>query len=451
MGREHHLMMRALASLVLAALVGTAVIAPSARAAEPQPPILFVHGNGDSAALWTTIVWRFESNGYDPARLFAIDFTHPSARTDDTKPQDNRSSTDDALRELGAKVAEIQARTGQKQVVLVGSSRGGNAIRNYVKFGGGAPNVSHAILGGTPNHGTQATNPNLNNEFHGAGPFLTRLNTPDEIVPGVRWMTIRSDSNDKYAQPEGRFVGMPGQPTGVTFAGPELRGATNVVLPGLDHREVAFHRLAFTAMYAFITGAEPKRFYPAPQTSPVLDGLVSGYVAGTPTNLPLEGAMVEVYAVDPASGGRAGEAAHRKTIGADGRWGPFRAKPDAYYEFVVTADGYPTTHVYRTPFPRSSAYVHLRVRPLEDKDRGAGAIVTMTRPRGYFGHGRDLFVLDGKVPSGVNEGVPGASEATQRFEPGPSRPVRVVLNAESMTVRTYPLEQGHVTIAEFHY
>jgi len=443
---------RSLASLVgLLALTATAVLAPAARGAEPAPPILFVHGNGDSAALWTTIVWRFESNGYDPARLFAMDFTHPSARTDDTKPQDNRSSTDDALRELGAKVAEIQARTGQKQVVLVGSSRGGNAIRNYVKFGGGAPNVSHAILGGTPNHGTQATNPNLNNEFHGAGPFLTRLNTPDEIVPGVRWMTIRSDSNDKYAQPEGRFVGMPGRPTGVTFAGPELRGATNVVLPGLDHREVAFHRLAFTAMYAFITGAEPKRFYPAPQASPVLDGLVSGYAAGTPTNLPLEGAMVEVYAVDPASGGRAGEAAHRKTIGADGRWGPFRAKPDAYYEFVVTADGYPTTHVYRTPFPRSSAYVHLRVRPLEGKDRGAGAIVTMTRPRGYFGHGRDLFVLDGKVPSGVNEGVPGASEATQRFEPGPSRPVRVVLNAESMTVRTYPLEQGHVTIAEFHY
>ena len=444
--------MRALASvLVLAAVIG-ATPAPAARAAEPSPPVLFVHGNGDSAALWTTMVWLFESNGYDPARLFAMDFTRPSARTDDTKPQENRSSTDDALRELAATVARIQARTGQKQVVLVGSSRGGNAIRNYVKFGGGAPNVSHAILGGTPNHGTQATNPNLDNEFHGAGPFLTRLNTPEEIVPGIRWMTIRSDGNDKYAQPEGRFVGMPGRPTGVTFAGPELRGADNVVLPRLDHREVAFHRLAFQAMYAFITGAAPRKFYPVPQRSPVLDGLVSGYAAGTPTNLPLEGATVEVYVVDPASGERrAGEAAIRKTIGADGRWGPFRARPDAYYEFVVTADGYPTTHVYRTPFPRSSAYVHLRVRPLADKDRGAGALVTMTRPRGYFGHGRDLFLLDGKVPPGVTEGVPGVSEATQRFEPGPARPVRAVLNAESMTVRTYPLEQGHVTIAEFHY
>ncbi|HEV2057412.1 MAG TPA: alpha/beta fold hydrolase [Methylomirabilota bacterium] len=445
--------MRALVSIVaVASLLAGPGLAPPARGAELSPPILFVHGNGDNAALWITTVWRFESNGYDPARLFAIDFTHPSARTDDTKPQENRSSADDALRELAAKVAEILARTGQKQVVLIGSSRGGNAIRNYVKFGGGAPNVSHAILGGSPNHGTQATNPNLNNEFHGAGSFLTRLNTPDEVVAGVRFMTIRSDSNDKYAQPEGRFVGMPGQPTGVTFAGPELRGATNAVLSGLDHREVAFHRLAFNTMFAFITGAEPKTLDPVPQVAPVLDGLVSGFAGGTPTNVPMLGATVEVYEVDPASGvRRGGEPAHRKTIGADGHWGPFRGRSDAYYEFVLTAEGYPTTHIYRTPFPRSSRYVHVRPRLPADKERGAGALVTLTRPRGYLGHGRDTFVLDGKVPAGVNEGVPGTSEATQRFEPGPSRGVPVGLNAESMTVRTYPLEQGHVTVAEFHY
>jgi len=27
------------------------------------PPILFVHGNGDHAALWITTFWRMESNG----------------------------------------------------------------------------------------------------------------------------------------------------------------------------------------------------------------------------------------------------------------------------------------------------------------------------------------------------------------------------------------------------
>jgi len=36
---------------------------PAAPAAAELPPILFVHGNGDHAALWMTTMWRMESNG----------------------------------------------------------------------------------------------------------------------------------------------------------------------------------------------------------------------------------------------------------------------------------------------------------------------------------------------------------------------------------------------------
>jgi hypothetical protein len=57
----------------------------------------------------------------------------------------------------------------------------------------------------------------------------------------------------------------------------------------------------------------------------------------------------------------------------------------------------------------------------------------------------------GKLPAGVNEGVPGTAEAKMRFEPGALRPVRVVLNKEVMTVLTHPLDSGHIVIAEFHY
>ena len=415
-------------------------------------PILFVHGNGDTAALWHTTIWRFESNGYDPSLLFAIDFPHPRARSDDTKPQDNRSSTADQLKELSAKISEIQSRTGQKQLALVGSSRGGYPIRNYTKnFPGGAANVSHAILCGTPNHGIYANPTNLDDEFNGSGTFLSGLNSGDEVHPGVKFMTIRSDSNDKYAQPDGRFIGMRGQPTNVTYASPELRGAQNAVLPGLDHREVAFHPLAFKTMYAFITGREPETIDIISEVLPFLNGFVSGWANGAPTNLPLASATVEIFEVDPASGRRLGEAVHRRTTSADGVWGLFTAKPTSYYEFVVSADGYPTTHIYRTPFPRSSAYIHLRLRPLADSEKGTGSMVTLLRPRGYLGHGRDTFLIDGKVPAGVNEGVPGTAEAKMRFEPGPLRPVRVVLNKEAMTVLTHPLDSGHIVIAEFHY
>ena len=68
-----------------------------------------------------------------------------------------------------------------RKVVLMGNSRGGNAILNYVYNGGGATTLSHAILGGIPNHGVWAP-PGIRegSEFSGTGPFLTALNAPQK-------------------------------------------------------------------------------------------------------------------------------------------------------------------------------------------------------------------------------------------------------------------------------
>src|SRR6202521_1979927 len=64
---------------------GPAAPNPAAPGAVEVPPILFVHGNGDHAALWITTMWRMESNGVARDRMFAINFTDPLARADDTK------------------------------------------------------------------------------------------------------------------------------------------------------------------------------------------------------------------------------------------------------------------------------------------------------------------------------------------------------------------------------
>ncbi|MDP3607126.1 MAG: twin-arginine translocation pathway signal, partial [Polaromonas sp.] len=50
---------------------------------EQHPPIVFVHGNGDTGGLWQTTIWRFESNGWPRERLHAIDLPYPLARDDD--------------------------------------------------------------------------------------------------------------------------------------------------------------------------------------------------------------------------------------------------------------------------------------------------------------------------------------------------------------------------------
>src|SRR5918993_237104 len=126
--------------------------APGASAPAEIPPVLFVHGNGDHAVLWITTLWRMESNGVPRDRMLAINFTDPLARADDKAEQANRSSTEDQRRELGEAVKDLQRRTGASRIALVGNSRGGYSIRNYIR-NGGAADISHAVLCGVPNHG----------------------------------------------------------------------------------------------------------------------------------------------------------------------------------------------------------------------------------------------------------------------------------------------------------
>jgi len=133
---------------LLAGSFGLPFFGPQARAQTATaevPPVLFVHGNGDHAALWITTLWRMESNGVPRERMLAINFTDPLARTDDKVEQANRSSTEDQRRELGEAVKELQRRTGASRIALVGNSRGGYSIRNYIKNGCGA-DISHAVL-----------------------------------------------------------------------------------------------------------------------------------------------------------------------------------------------------------------------------------------------------------------------------------------------------------------
>jgi len=219
--------------------------APATSATPEIPPILFVHGDGDHAALWITTLWRMESNGVPRERMFAINFTDPKARNDDKVEQPDRSSTEDQRRELADAIKELKSRTGASRVALVGNSRGGNPIRNVIKNGGGA-DVSHAVLCGVPNHGVFDWDDTLGNEFNGRGPFLRGLNEGDsEVTPGTAFLTLRSDGMDKYAQADGRFVGKPGTPTEITTDGPALKGATNLALGAIDHRETAYHPRAF--------------------------------------------------------------------------------------------------------------------------------------------------------------------------------------------------------------
>ena len=446
-----------------AALLSACATGPSSNTANAgQPPIVFVHGNGDTASVWTTTIWRFESNGWPRERLHAIDLPYPLAREDDGKPQEGRTSTAEHMQYLSAEVDKVLKATGAAKVVLMGNSRGGNAIRNYIANGGGSARVSHAILGGTPNHGVWAHQAFLpNSEFNGSGPFLMALNNAtsmggNEVTPGVKWLTVRSDNNDKFAQADGVWIGQKGTATNVTATGPELKGADNVVIAGIDHRETSFSAKAFEQGYRFITGNAPATLAVTPQAQVVLDGKLSGLglnnTQGTyANNLPLVAATVEVFATNVDTGERSGAALYRKTVGADGLWGPFTGSPEARYEFVITATGYATTHVYRSPFPRSSNVAGLRAARIADADKGAAAIVTLDRPRGYFGLPRDQISLDGKAPPGVPPGTAGVSSAKLKLSDSPGRAVVGEFNGERIVGRAWPAANNELVTLELTY
>ncbi len=443
-------------------LSGCSTISNTPSMAE-APHIVFVHGNGDTAALWQTTLWRFESNGWPRERLHAIEVPYPLARDDDSKAQAGRTSSAEHMAYLKAEVDRVIKSTGATKVVLFANSRGGNAVRNYIQNGGGTVTVSHAILGGTPNHGVWAIKGfRESNEFSGTGSFLSGLNAPknangDEVVGPVRWLTIRSDNNDKFAQPDGVWIGAKGTPTNVTFAGPELKGAMNIVIPHIDHRETSFSPAAFYAAYSFITGKAPKMVSIEFDTNIVLNGNITGLgvksgdaASGNGVNnLPVPQATLQIFAVDRESGARKGDPVHQKQVGADGQWGPFSAQVAEPYEFVISAPGYSTTHIYRSPFPRSSNILHLRAERLADADKAAQSVVTFTRPRGYFDAQRDKLDFDGQSPP---PGVPvtGAGVASSKIlvQQAGLRPISAAFNGERITGQTWSAAENRVVTIE---
>jgi pimeloyl-ACP methyl ester carboxylesterase len=392
-----------------------------------QPPVVFVHGNGDDASKWMATIWLFESNGYPREKLHAVRFTHPNARLNDANYEAFRSSTIDQAAELSAAVTRLLLETRSPKVALIGSSRGGNTIRNYIKNAAGAAAVSHAILAGTPNHGVFVMDTNTGNEFNAKGAFLQQLNQGGETVPGVRYMTTRSDKFDKFAQPSGSG-----------YDSPILQGAENVVLPGLDHREVAFRPEAFAAMFRFLTGAEPKTLQVVPEPKPVISGLITGFAGAAATNLPESGVQLRVFAVDAATAARLGPPLLSLTTGPDGRWGPLAVSPDANYEFELEKDGL-FVRYFRSPFLRSSSLVNLRWRP-----NPAGGTIA-ARPQGYFSKERDALRWNGEPVPQVPAGLPIQDSVPLKISTGGF----LELRGEKIALR--PGAPGALHLADFNW
>jgi hypothetical protein len=85
-------------------------------------------------------------------------------------------------------------------------------------------------------------------------------------------------------------------------------------------------------------------------------------------------------------------------------------------------------------------------------DAGAGAVILMSRPRGYFGLPRDVVLIDGKEPGDVKPGVPNDSVTTLRLPAAEAgRPVAALFNQERIVARAWPASEDRIAVVELTY
>lgn len=164
--------------------------APDAPAALPtegraHPPVLLLHGFADNRSVFLRLRRALFRDGW--RYVFAL---NQPLRTTDLRR---------AAEELAVRVEEVCARTGHRQVDLVGHSLGGVTARWYVQRLGGASRVRTLVTLGTPHSGTLAApafvpHPLLQ-QLRPGSPLLTDLAQPERSGCSTRFASFWSDSD----------------------------------------------------------------------------------------------------------------------------------------------------------------------------------------------------------------------------------------------------------------
>lgn len=202
--------------VILAACSNDSLTGPSPRSAlsvATRSPILFVHGWNSSGAIWTTMIGRFEADGWAPTELYSWNYN--TAQSNSVTAQ-----------QLSAKVDSVLAATGASKVNVITHSMGALSARYYIKNLTGGSKVDAFVSLGGPNHGTNTAIFCLQTscmEMRPNSSFLNALNKKDE-TPGriIRYTTWWSPC-DEVINPQKSTV---------------LNGATNTQTVCLRHSDL---------------------------------------------------------------------------------------------------------------------------------------------------------------------------------------------------------------------
>jgi triacylglycerol lipase len=207
-------------------LATLALFVGSTAVAQAHFPILFVHGWKGSSANWTTMIERFEKDGWTKAEL--NNWTYNTAQSNAT-----------TAKEEATKVTEIMKNTGATKVNLVTHSMGGLSTRYYIKNLGGESKVEDWVSLGGPNHGTESANLCFEvscEEMRINSKFLKELNAGDETPGAVHYATWWSPC-DEIIKPVESVI---------------LTGATNTKTECISHLALLTNEKVYVGVREFV-------------------------------------------------------------------------------------------------------------------------------------------------------------------------------------------------------
>jgi pimeloyl-ACP methyl ester carboxylesterase len=294
-------------------------------------PVIFVHGSSGSGGQFETQARRLTSNGF-PAELIE---THEYDSTFAT------TTPDAVYAALDGRIDRLLERSGADRVDLLAHSLGTLLMQTYLRSSPDrAARVAHYV--------------NLDGR------------TSPDLPGGVPTLAVWGEGDPS------RAVG----------------GARNVHLPGQGHTETVTSAETFAEFYRFFHGVAPRTTRIVPELFITLAGRAQLF----PSNVPVQGVRLEIHRIDPLTGARLGSLPEAvQVLGADGAWGPVRAKGSAHYEFALVWDENSTHHLYFPPFERSDHLVRLLTsRPGEgvsgQVETGDGhSALTVTRQKEWWG------------------------------------------------------------------
>ncbi len=165
-------------------------------------PVIFIHGNSDSAAGWKGSIETFSKNGYKPSEMYAMTWGPQNPLL-----SGQQYHSEKYLEEVRAFIQAVKEYTGAKKVDVIGHSMGVTLARKAIQGGDGFDSGTHQKYNlGKPLTDSVDTFLGIAGANHGlasalwTGDFVPTTNTTDGLYPGSKFLNdINAVNHDEGA------------------------------------------------------------------------------------------------------------------------------------------------------------------------------------------------------------------------------------------------------------